>query len=119
MTYSTVELEPIAQRLRARGVELRARIACLHADSPAENSIFAVSVRSRGTQLNDEVTEEIMARAECELFRIKEALRRIQAGTYGVCATCGSPVEAKRLRVIPYAERCSDCSASPALIHRS
>jgi len=45
------------------------------------------------------------------LDEIDEALRKIEAGTYGVCARCGQPISAPRLDALPYAVRCVDCAA--------
>jgi RNA polymerase-binding transcription factor DksA len=115
MNDSMGNLGPVAQWLRARGHELRARIAAMRANQCGEHYLSSLDIRGHVMQRNDQVMDEISARAECELFRVKEALRRIQAGTYGVCTTCGSPIGSKRLCAIPYAERCSDCSATSPL----
>jgi DnaK suppressor protein len=42
--------------------------------------------------------------------KINEALRRIEEGTYGKCASCGANIEIERLEAIPYAILCSACS---------
>jgi DnaK suppressor protein len=42
--------------------------------------------------------------------KINEALRRIEEGTYGKCASCGADIEIERLEAIPYAVLCSACS---------
>ncbi len=42
--------------------------------------------------------------------KINEALRRIEEGTYGKCASCGADIEIERLEAIPYAILCSTCS---------
>lgn len=44
-----------------------------------------------------------------ELKEIEEALKRIEAGTFGVCETCKKLVPKARLRAIPYARLCIDC----------
>jgi RNA polymerase-binding transcription factor DksA len=36
------------------------------------------------------------------LFEIEEALRRIDAGTFGICEMSGEPIELERLKAIPY-----------------
>jgi DnaK suppressor protein len=41
--------------------------------------------------------------------KLSAALDRIGKGTYGVCAECGEPIEAGRLRVLPEAETCIRC----------
>jgi DnaK suppressor protein len=40
------------------------------------------------------------------LQEIDEALERIEAGTYGVCAVCGEPIPDERLEAVPYATLC-------------
>ena len=45
------------------------------------------------------------------LGQVKEALQRIEAGTYGTCASCHRKIEGLRLRALPYAELCIDCKS--------
>lgn len=51
------------------------------------------------------------------LLRIFEALRRIDLGTYGLCAGCGGVIEMDRLQAEPEAHQCEVCamfSGAPA-----
>jgi len=41
--------------------------------------------------------------------RIKLALARIDAGTFGICSTCGELIGTARLRARPETELCIDC----------
>ncbi len=41
--------------------------------------------------------------------KIKDALRRIEAGTFGVCEECGSKIGEARLRARPVTTLCLDC----------
>jgi DnaK suppressor protein len=43
------------------------------------------------------------------LGRIDEALRRLEAGTYGTCAECGTDIASARLKALPFAVLCRDC----------
>jgi DnaK suppressor protein len=43
---------------------------------------------------------------------IETALARLADGTYGVCLECGRPIEAKRLRALPWAELCLSCQTA-------
>jgi DnaK suppressor protein len=43
------------------------------------------------------------------LSRIDEAMRRLEAGTYGECAECGTEIPAARLKALPFAVLCRDC----------
>ena len=40
------------------------------------------------------------------LLEVKDALRRIEAGTYGKCLDCGRDIEPARLEAIPWAQYC-------------
>ena len=40
---------------------------------------------------------------------IRMALRRLEAGDYGLCLDCEEPIAPKRLQVVPWAERCVIC----------
>lgn len=44
-----------------------------------------------------------------ELQQVDDALARMDAGTYGVCANCGRRIPIARLRVRPFAELCVPC----------
>jgi DnaK suppressor protein len=43
------------------------------------------------------------------LAKIKEAMRRIESGTFGVCEGCGGEIEEKRLIARPVTSLCIDC----------
>ena len=43
------------------------------------------------------------------LSRIDAAMRRLEAGTYGECAECGTEIPAARLKALPFAVLCRDC----------
>lgn len=42
-----------------------------------------------------------------QLSDVDDALRRLDAGTYGICATCGLPIEPERLGALPAARFCA------------
>jgi DnaK suppressor protein len=63
-----------------------------------------------GTNLADADREE----ASLEVLlgqqeRVREALARLDAGTYGRCVDCGRELPEERLEARPEAERCVDC----------
>jgi DnaK suppressor protein len=47
-----------------------------------------------------------------ELARVDGALARLDAGTYGVCAGCGEPIDRRRLEASPYAVQCAGCAGA-------
>ena len=56
-----------------------------------------------------ETAQSLSNHARGLLIQIDDALRRMDAGTYGICGGCGKPIEAERLEAIPYATLCMDC----------
>ena len=41
--------------------------------------------------------------------KIKEALERIEQGTYGICEDCGEEISSERLKARPVTTLCIDC----------
>ena len=40
---------------------------------------------------------------------VEDALRRMDAGTYGQCVNCGQSINEKRLKAVPWTRYCIDC----------
>jgi DnaK suppressor protein len=60
---------------------------------------------------NDEVLERLDDSSREEIQLLQSAIRRIDAGTYGACRTCGGPIAPQRLEALPYTETCIKCAA--------
>jgi DnaK suppressor protein len=43
------------------------------------------------------------------LRSVRDAIRRIEDGTYGTCLRCDAEISAKRLRAVPWTEYCLEC----------
>lgn len=53
-----------------------------------------------------------LSKAEREQIReIDEAMARIEAGTYGTCVECNTPIPEKRLKALPHATLCIECKS--------
>ena len=50
---------------------------------------------------------------------IDEALRRLQEGTYGICAECGVEISERRLAAVPFAKLCVECQSCQELLEKS
>ena len=46
------------------------------------------------------------------LVKIEQALRRLEAGTYGNCSECAQQIPTARLQALPFAVRCAPCEAA-------
>jgi len=53
------------------------------------------------------------------ILKIREALDRIDAGTYGVCELCGGEISEKRLIARPVTTMCIDCKSSQEALERA
>ena len=58
---------------------------------------------------NQGITKGLREREMVRLALIQEAMRRLDAGTYGVCTECGGEVVFERLLVFPESATCAPC----------
>jgi RNA polymerase-binding transcription factor len=55
------------------------------------------------------ISLEVQRRCYRTLKEIDAALDRLATGDYGVCVSCGAPLNARRLAAIPWAALCIRC----------
>lgn len=56
-----------------------------------------------------EVAAGELSRETDLLRRVEAAIERCERGQYGVCIDCGQRIPKRRLRAVPWAERCRGC----------
>jgi RNA polymerase-binding protein DksA len=103
-------LETYRQRLLALQQQLVQRIFDL------EDTMLAMDAE-RDIERTDRVQEEaaevtltaLDEPGRREMAAIQAALPRLDAGTYGVCDTCGETISAARLTAMPMAVSCVSC----------
>jgi DnaK suppressor protein len=102
----------IEARLHARRAELQ-EAASAHEDDrrPVELDQTRIGRLSRMDAIQEQAMAiEIERRREVELARIDAALERLADGRYGDCATCGEPIEPRRLELDPAIPLCLGCA---------
>ncbi|MEJ2739746.1 MAG: TraR/DksA C4-type zinc finger protein [Dehalococcoidia bacterium] len=52
------------------------------------------------------------------LTLIDHAIEKYEAGTYGICDSCGQPIEQGRLEALPHASLCLKCKSNLEKDHR-
>ena len=52
----------------------------------------------------------LLDEARAALARIEAAEQRLDAGVYGICTTCGTPIARERLDALPATPTCVDCA---------
>jgi DnaK suppressor protein len=77
---------------------------------PVELDQTAVGRLSRIDSLqNQGLTKNLHQREQIKLALLLEALKRIEARTYGVCTGCGGDIPFERLFVFPETPECTAC----------
>ena len=67
--------------------------------------------QERASELeNDEVLVGLDEIGRAEVLQLREALRRIESGIYGICSRCGQPISAERLAAVPSTVTCVGCT---------
>jgi len=81
---------------------------------PVELDQTAVGRLSRIDSLqNQGLTRNLHEREQIKLAHVREALRRMDEGTYGRCTACSSTIPFPRLYVFPETPTCAACGANP------
>jgi RNA polymerase-binding transcription factor DksA len=111
-------VEDVRRRLAADREQALVRLDSLSADHA---SVVAASLDTNADDEHDpEGTTIAFERSQIgalvkqvrhHLAEVDAALARVEAGTYGVCEGCGSPVGDARLEALPAARLCIRCAA--------
>ncbi len=112
-------MDDVRRRIEDTGRETRRRLADLTHD------FEAVVSASRDTNADDEHDPEgttiafersqvaaLVRQAHVRLEEVEAALANLDAGTYGVCESCGAAIGEARLEAMPVARTCIRCAAS-------
>ena len=94
-----------ARRREAQG-DVQGRLHDVRADGPTPVVHDAEHVEA---DIQDELELALIQMRAETLVRIDEALVRLDAGEYGLCAECDREISEPRLRALPFAVRCTAC----------
>ncbi|MFJ4865155.1 TraR/DksA family transcriptional regulator [Streptomyces sp. NPDC088748] len=101
--------------------ELLSEVLRLRAELDASEVAISGLMRDSGDGAGDDqadtgtknITREselaLAANASSMLEQTERALERLEAGTYGLCETCGQPIGKARMQAFPRATLCVDC----------
>ncbi len=113
------ELVELYERLKKEKTELLAKIEQLRAQSQPSAERKEGSPFGKREEGADEAAElekrlALEKRLVESLNEVEHALQKYESGTYGLCDSCGRPIEQARLQAIPQASLCLSCKASRA-----
>ncbi len=102
----------IRTALEARLAALGARVEAIEEAQrePLDDDLSEQAVARE----DDEALDGVERAAMAEIARIRQAIGRIEAGTFGQCLACGEPIAEARLRASPTAARCIACASDDA-----
>ncbi len=99
------ELEKLQKELQTRLDHLQKDLSSAHSSDSDEQAI---------ERENDEVVEKLRDETELELSQVRQALKRIETGSYGQCEQCGEAINPQRLAALPYSTLCIQCAEQSA-----
>ena len=105
---SAASHEALRAELNQKKEELTARLSRISANLRRG---YEADSKERAKQLEDnEVVDALGNEARTEVAKISAALRRMDAGDFGICVECGLPIDEGRLKACPYADECIECA---------
>jgi DnaK suppressor protein len=108
MERSPKDTEEIRSRLLAHKADLQTRVTTIH--EHARDPLEQDSAEQAAQLGNVAVVSALESEAVHQIAEIEAAISRLDAGTYGVCVSCGEPIGDGRLKVRPAATQCRDCA---------
>lgn len=118
MTHFEPSLAPQFRELLAqREAQLLATMAREESEKRDAVQLSNPQEVTDNTELAEEQTQLAVHEMQHEhaarqLEQVRAALRRLEAGQYGLCQSCGEPIELGRLQALPFAARCMRCQAA-------
>jgi RNA polymerase-binding transcription factor DksA len=81
-------------------------------EASGELSGYGIHMADAGTDNFDrEFALSLVSNEQEALYEIEEALKRLEQGTYGLCANCEKPIRKERLQAVPFARLCVQCQS--------
>ena len=125
MSESFPDGESEGRRDRVRGVLAAQRAETLALIAALTRDFDAIVAANSGVATDDEHDPDgsstaferahvasLIDQAHAHLAELDQAEQRLDAGSYGLCRTCGQPIPIERLQARPTAATCVDCAAA-------
>ena len=76
------------------------------------NAIYSSHIADAGSDQQEmEKNYYMMDREDTFLQYLNRALEMLDAGTFGICSTCGDLINKERLMEVPHTSSCFDCKS--------
>lgn len=106
------DLDQIRRRLTKELSELTAQVGRIEEEQgqPLDDDFEEQAAAREDDEALDAVERSALAR----IMLTRQALARLESGSYGLCTTCGDPIALARLEVLPAAAQCIRCATAAA-----
>lgn len=105
-----VELSEAHRRIHDRVASLDARLAALARARRSETDDDEHDPEGETLSAQWSMLSGLLSAAQEELRQADAAMRRLEAGTYGICIRCGRPIPSVQLDARPFREVCVACA---------
>lgn len=90
---------------------LRRHETSIHTPGDVDARAHSNHIADQGTdEYNQEQLIKLTQSEGRYLYRIEDALKRIEDGTYGTCELCQQLISIERLEALPYTRMCIKCA---------
>lgn len=103
-------INEIKSELIAKKTEISSRLEAIDKSKKRKEPLNADWSEQAVEMENFEVVDALDDMETVELQRIEGALKSIESGSYGVCTNCTESIGEKRLKAVPTANLCIQCS---------
>jgi len=120
------ELQKLKKELLVEKVNIEKILGEFTAENPTVKGDYkahfhAVDQSDTSDEKAHSVTDSEQERAveqnlELRLREINETIKKIDEDAYGTCEKCSSPIDIRRLKVLPVARFCVDCAKKVKLL---
>jgi DnaK suppressor protein len=107
---TTEKIGEFRRMLHEKETEVRGRLSAVHAAEVVQRPEEPLDFGDWCQKNHDEWLFLNQNRLEIALLRdVQRALRRVEAGTFGICPECNQAISPKRLEAVPWAKFCVAC----------
>jgi len=91
--------------------ELTSRLSDIEKNTHHKESPVSADFAEQATESeNDEVLAALEDETSATIANIKNSLKRMEEGNYGICAVCGIDIPDERIKALPYTDKCFECA---------
>ncbi|RLA11623.1 MAG: hypothetical protein DRQ52_09275 [Gammaproteobacteria bacterium] len=85
-----------------------------------ERAVFAEVITRTASQSKETLTRQLFREDQVQqifeqLDQVRDALQRVNDGSYGACCECGGEISASRLQLLPETPFCLSCQRTTEL----